>query len=226
MEITRVNQNLPARRKLYLATLEKQIKSGKTERWHDIKAPHDVKDLVGFDPNRIWVWSDHHFGHKNVIEFSDRPYANIEEMKEHFIANYNDYVGPDDVCFWVGDVAYKQNATHTNKILDQCGGYKILIIGNHDFKKNNVKKMNFDEMHLLYEIEIDFLHDLVFTHYPHHLLRRPTFNIHGHSHTHIFNDPFKINVCVENTQYRPRSLQEIADEAVLRHDKWLSELME
>lgn len=225
MDITRVNQNLPMRRKEYLKSLE-QVKSGNIERWEAIKTPHDMKDLVAHDLDHIWVWSDHHFGHKNIIEFSDRPYADIDEMREHLIANYNDYVGPDDVCFWVGDVAYKQNATRTNAILDQCGGYKILIVGNHDFKKNKVMKMNFDEIHLLYEIELDYLHDLVFTHYPHRLLRRPAFNLHGHSHSFVWDDPFKINVCVEHTQYRPRSLREIAGEAVLRHEKWLNELLE
>ena len=40
--------------------------------------------------------SDTHFGHRNVINFDKRPFADIEQMDRTLIALWNDRVHADD----------------------------------------------------------------------------------------------------------------------------------
>lgn len=192
------------------------------EKWIEFKSrlPHGSElDLDEFEyrtGRKLWVWSDHHFGHRNIIRFSDRPFADLIEMREHMIANYQDYVGPDDVCIFVGDIAFLPD-DEANKILHRMHGYKILIIGNHDWNKKKVKKLHFDETHLIKRMYVDGM-DFVFTHYPMNTLPEPYFIVHGHEHiSHQETNSIQhFNVNVEFTGYKPRAFSEIVEEAKKR----------
>jgi len=169
------------------------------------------------DDRDVYCWSDLHFNHKNVIKFSDRPFDDIEQMNEHLIANYNDYVKPNDICIWVGDVGFG-STTSINNILSQCNGYKILIVGNHDFKKRNIRALEFDETHLLYMIDYPDV-SMVFTHYPMFNIPEPYINIHGHLHITYGREtghPRHINVNCEVQEYKPRLLTDITKQARVR----------
>ena len=39
--------------------------------------------------NRIWMISDCHFFHGNIIKYCNRPYSSISEMNEQLIINWN-----------------------------------------------------------------------------------------------------------------------------------------
>ena len=163
------------------------------------------------------MWSAQHFSHKNIIAFRERPYDNVPQMNEHLIANHNDYVGENDICIWGGDVGFGGNGD-INNILAQCNGYKILIVGNHDFKKKNVRLLNFDEIHLIYTVDYPDV-SMVFTHYPMYNVPWPWVNIHGHLHAFpdpISGHPLHINMNCEGQGYRPRLLDEIAKQAKMR----------
>ena len=178
--------------------------------------------LADDDKRDVWLWSDLHFGHKNIIRFSDRPFDDVEQMNEYLVANFNDYVGPNDISIWVGDIAFG-NDTFANNILDQCNGYKILIVGNHDFNKRKVRDLNFDEIHLLNHIEIEGV-DLVLTHYPMFNLPLPYINVHGHIHAGASHDGPSdsslqhINVNCEFHSYRPINLNDLIKTAKTRRD--------
>lgn len=50
----------------------------------------------------IWFTSDTHFGHKNIIDYSNRPFSSVEEMNEVLINNCNERVSNDDeIYLWV-----------------------------------------------------------------------------------------------------------------------------
>jgi len=177
----------------------------------------EPKEMTPENIARTFVWSDQHFSHKNIIAFSERPYVSVSEMNETLIANYNDYVGADDICLWVGDVGFG-STTHLNEILDRCNGYKILIIGNHDFNRKKLRTLNFDETHLLYQVDVPDA-SLVFTHYPMDNITVPWFNAHGHLHAFPKLDTGNMlhyNVNCEAHGYRPVELSNIIKIAKMR----------
>jgi len=166
---------------------------------------------------KVWIWSDTHFSHKNVIAFSERPYESVAQMNEHMIANYNEYVGENDICIWVGDVGFK-GTTHINEMLERCHGYKILVVGNHDFNGKKLRNLNFDETHLIYTIDYPDV-SLVLTHYPMFNVPWPWINVHGHMHIYPNPDtghPLHINVNCEVQAYRPILLDEVVKKARMR----------
>jgi len=82
-------------------------------------------------PDHLWFTSDHHFGHKNVIEFSKRPFQNVDEMNAEMIRRWNEKVGKDDIVYHLGDFGL-MSAGKLRQIREQLNGKIHLIIGNHE----------------------------------------------------------------------------------------------
>ena len=84
----------------------------------------------------IFVTSDTHFYHNNIIRYDNLPFKNPEEMNEMIIAEWNKRVQPCDEVYHLGDVFFcgKEDA---KAIMDRLNGTKHLIMGNHD--KHGVK---------------------------------------------------------------------------------------
>ena len=80
---------------------------------------------------KIFLIGDCHFGHRNIIKYCNRPFANAEEMTEGLIKNWNSVVGKNDIVYVVGGFALcgKQKIIEIGK---QLNGRKRLILGNHD----------------------------------------------------------------------------------------------
>jgi calcineurin-like phosphoesterase family protein len=47
----------------------------------------------------IWIISDTHFGHNNIINYCDRPFSNVKEMNEAIIDNWNSVVKQNDLVY-------------------------------------------------------------------------------------------------------------------------------
>lgn len=173
------------------------------------KDPIDILTQVKTPRQDIWFWSDLHFGHKNIISFSDRPFVDIPTMDETLIQNFNRLVKPDDISIWVGDVSFK-NIDESKALINRLNGYKILVLGNHDFNKKKVKYMGFDEVHVVYNLTIGDT-AVAFTHYPMDNLPAGWINVHGHLHKnghHADEVPSTthINVNCEFQDYKPINL--------------------
>ena len=50
-----------------------------------------------------WFTSDFHFGHRNIIQYCNRPFASTGEMDAAILSNLNRKVGEDDQLFFLGD---------------------------------------------------------------------------------------------------------------------------
>lgn len=86
---------------------------------------------------------DLHFGHRSVIDFDHRPFADVEEMDRVLIHLWNSKVQKDDDIYIVGDFAYR-NERPEEWYLRQLKGRKHLIMGNHDEKLlGNEKAMGY-----------------------------------------------------------------------------------
>lgn len=76
--------------------------------------------------------SDTHFGHTNILRYSNRPFKDVNHMNEEIIRRWNELVMPDDVVFHLGDVALGK-IDDSLACVGRLNGHKILVNdGNHD----------------------------------------------------------------------------------------------
>lgn len=79
----------------------------------------------------LWLTSDLHFGHENIIRYCDRPFADVDEMDAELVRRWNERVADDDVVWVLGDVAL--GPIHRSLgLVAQLAGHKRLVMGNHD----------------------------------------------------------------------------------------------
>lgn len=84
---------------------------------------------------RRWVIADLHFGHTNVIKYSDRPFTDADDMDDSLIKNWNNTVSKDDIVYVLGDFTLSRKKEYIKSILDRLHGHKVLVMGNHDTLK-------------------------------------------------------------------------------------------
>lgn len=75
--------------------------------------------------------SDTHWGHTNIIKYSNRPFTSVEEMNEALVKNWNERVQQDDIVYHLGDFAFSQYDA-LKRTARRLNGTKHLILGNHD----------------------------------------------------------------------------------------------
>lgn len=166
----------------------------------------------------IWLISDTHFGHANIIRYSPRPFFSVTDMNESLVRNWNDLVGYSDLVIHLGDVAFCGD-TVANSYLDRLAGTKWLVIGNHDYdRKGKLKNLNFNLMmeELVLEVENEHgtNHEFFFTHKPKGKLKDHQYSIHGHLHTYVVGRPGYHNCGVEHSDYKPFPLKIALDSAL------------
>jgi len=136
---------------------------------------------------KTWVSSDLHFGHANIMKFcpETRKFADVEDMNQSMISEWNAKVNPDDTVYILGDFAFLPS-NKAVAILNQLNGDKILIEGNHDRKllKDPVFRRCFKEVHVYYEMTYNKTFVVMF-HYPvfdHNRAGHGSIMLHGHRH--------------------------------------------
>jgi calcineurin-like phosphoesterase family protein len=98
-----------------------------------------------------FLTSDLHLGHVRALEIMrHRPWTTVDEMSHGLIDNYNDTVGPDDTCIFLGDIIMGKKSENVPKYLPMLNGTKILIAGNHDFLPSEQKPAKLKELEDLY----------------------------------------------------------------------------
>ena len=81
----------------------------------------------------LYFTSDLHLGHANMIKFTNRPFADVEEMNRALIRNINDTVGPDDELWILGDFAFTVGHEGARQLRGQIACRRVhLVVGNHD----------------------------------------------------------------------------------------------
>lgn len=154
---------------------------------------------------KIFVISDLHLGHKNIIKLCNRPFKTLEEMDNTIINNWNKVVSKEDIVYVLGDFAYK--GLNAEKYLDKLNGNIILIRGNHDkYIRHNKIKAVYDYK----EIEVNEV-KYVLSHYPMIAWNgqfRNSVHLYGHVHSsgsdwEFPKLPNAHSVCCEFHNYTP-----------------------
>jgi calcineurin-like phosphoesterase family protein len=100
----------------------------------------------------IWFTSDTHYGHKNIIKYCGRPFADTDEMDEAMIARWNEVVSPKDYVFHLGDFAMGPNQNERVPALrKRLNGGITLILGNHDKTKAFYRVAGFEDVREYWE---------------------------------------------------------------------------
>ena len=79
----------------------------------------------------IYLISDTHFHHENILYTCKRPFANVQDMNETLIENWNNNVGADDIVYHLGDFSFG-GFDEVHKVVRRLNGHICLIMGNHD----------------------------------------------------------------------------------------------
>lgn len=160
--------------------------------------------------NEVFLISDHHFGHSNIIKYENRPFSDVDEMTEYMIQKWNETVMKSDKVFVLGDFSF-YGKEKTSDILFRLNGIKYLIKGNHDKRKSNRwwLEVGFDRV---YDYPILYKHFFILSHEPQYTnSNMPYINIHGHIHSKKITGARNINVSVEEWNYTPVAFSKIIE---------------
>ena len=159
--------------------------------------------------SNIFVASDHHFGHKNILTFKNnddsylRVFDSVEEMDETMVMRHNITVKPEDKTYFLGDVAMHKKYL---PILARMNGTKVLIAGNHDGEGGDKYLTYFKDIRGSHQFD-----GIMLSHIPIHpeSLGRWNCNVHGHLHSNRVRNADKtidkryFCVSMEHIDYTP-----------------------
>lgn len=178
---------------------------------------------------KIWFTSDTHFGHKNILKYSERDFESLDAMDEAMIHNWNERVSPEDLVYHLGDVGLCSQGK-LRKILDRLQGRIRLIRGNHESSAEACHS-RFEWIKDYYELEMpdpDAYQGKRFIVLFHYAMREwnashhGTWHLYGHSHGTLPDDPnsLSIDIGVDCHGYRPLDYAEI--KALMSQKTWVS----
>lgn len=171
----------------------------------------------------IYLTSDSHYSHANIIKYCNRPYENTYFMNKDLIARYNERVKPGDLVFHLGDFAFCKGQKLYD-IVQSLNVVPIMIIGNHD-STSKLKEAGIQ--HIYHEAYITYAGRVFhLNHYPttvdyrSGVVKRPKdrirtdIQLHGHQH-----QPKAKRVTAKNTldvgcdgnDYYPYSIDEVLE---------------
>lgn len=96
----------------------------------------------------IFFSSDHHFYHKNIIAYCNRPFKDVEHMNEMLVQYWNETVSPEDTVYYLGDFSLARRPVEL--FLPRLNGKKHLVTGNHDLCHEMYANKNSYSSTLLY----------------------------------------------------------------------------
>jgi len=189
------------------------------------------------DGVRIWLRSDDHFDHANIIRYANRPYPHVDAMNSDLIRRHNALVSPGDIVIDLGDLAL---GTFDKSLA--CAAAlnvrKFLVPGNHDRVSvaGRNKPAYIEKFRSRYEnagytvlpeagVTIDIRgHRFALSHYPYvgdhterdrHVEFRPKDEglrlLHGHIHTLRRTEGRMFNVGVDVNNFEPVSEETILE---------------
>lgn len=157
--------------------------------------------------SEIFFVSDVHFGHRNIIQYCNRPYTSVDEMDDALVSNWNETVNSDDEVWMLGDFAF-----HNYQRIDDLNGVIHLVPGNHDHERIAKVSPYIDHIHgEIHYLKVNKDWRFTLCHYPIESWRREyKYHLHGHSHGASTKMKNRMDVGVDATRlYRPMHIEEV-----------------
>ena len=166
----------------------------------------------------IWFTADTHFGHKNIIEYVQRPFSGVEDMDAVLIDNWNKRVGLNDEVYHLGDVGLC-SPNRLKSILHQLNGKIYLIRGNHEKSAESCNE-RFEWIKDYFELVVpdeDGYNGeqlVVLFHYSMRVWQAShygSYQLYGHTHGELFDDPalLSMDVGVDCNDFYPVSYADV-----------------
>jgi len=177
--------------------------------------------------SNTWFTSDTHYYHSNILKFTNRPFAIVEEMNQAFIDWNHANVQPNDDLYNLGDFSFG-TLDQTLEVVKQLRGRLHLVLGNHDqiIRKNrSIFSQYFDSIQDMRELNVDKKKTIVLCHYPMRSWNKSNYgSIQLHGHVHGSLEPYGRSVDVgidspyitNKKEHRPFHLDEILEWAKTR----------
>lgn len=145
---------------------------------------------------KTFFTSDTHFGHANIIKYTNRPFASVWQMDEALINNWNGVVRRDDVVYHLGDLSFC-SPRRTEEILSRLNGRIHMVKGNHDkrlheFSTRFESISDFREIYVQDESADRGAQKIVLCHYAMKVWNKRhwgAWQLYGHSHGSLPEDP-------------------------------------
>jgi calcineurin-like phosphoesterase family protein len=159
-----------------------------------------------------WFTSDEHYEHANIIRYSNRPFQNVDEMREVLISNHNSVVGKNDITIHAGDFTFSKNKRFIyENIINRLNGKHIFLIGSHDYWLKGSNSNQIWERNIYVDGK---RYCFVVCHYAMHTWPKSHYgSIHlfGHSHGKLVLDGKRHDLGVDNNNYFPISDKQIIE---------------
>lgn len=174
-----------------------------------------------YDSTKLYFTADSHAGHKNIINYCNRPFTSVEEMDKALVNNWNSVVTNNDIVFHLGDFCFGTLEQWIN-FRKQLNGQIIFIKGNHDKHQNGQLKHLFNSIHDYLEISVEDptgdqgWQKIVLCHYAFRVWNkshRSSWSLYGHSHGSLPDDPnsLSFDVGVDCHNYTPTSYKQVKE---------------
>lgn len=166
--------------------------------------------------------ADTHFGHALMLSETAcaRPFTDTREMDETLIRNWNAVVRPEDIVYHLGDVFFgMHDEARCRSIFARLQGRKILILGNHDYKKQNVMhplhaELGWEEIAQHYETTDGDKERVFLSHYAQRTwpgVRKGGWHFFGHNHGQLapLGRSRDVGVDCADTAFTPRTFKQL-----------------
>lgn len=165
--------------------------------------------------SKIYIISDTHFSHSNILKFKDgegnliRNFSCVEEMDEYMVERWNAIVNDEDVIYHLGDCYFADGHKH----LSRLKGRKRLILGNHDNAKSKHLQKYFQKI-MVWRMFPEY--NCLLTHVPIHEsgMYKVQWNLHGHIHQQKSPTDRHINCSVEVQDYMPKLITDLVPNTI------------
>lgn len=171
----------------------------------------------------IYFTSDTHFGHKNIIRHTGRPWADVDEMGDALVAAINERVSVGDTLYVLGDFSFSLSIARARAVRERIWCRDVrLVPGNHDRCWDNPLEPLSCGVFIVEPPIADLKvgdQKLVLCHYPimdWRGLGHGSIHLHGHIHSNpAYNEMnraggmLRYDVGVDANGYAPVSLEEI-----------------